>query len=108
MRAGPESIFPFSLQIFINNEWHDAVSKKTFPTVNPSTGEVICQVAEGGKVRPGDFCRHRLALFVSWVGSHSVAQASPGRVSVLPALSSAEVTGYVLPHGTQSLLYVFV
>lgn len=39
----------FCNQIFINNEWHDAVSKKTFPTVNPSTGEVICQVAEGNK-----------------------------------------------------------
>ncbi|KAI5613295.1 aldehyde dehydrogenase 2 family member, tandem duplicate 2, partial [Silurus asotus] len=37
-------------QIFINNEWHDAVSKKTFPTINPATGEVICQVAEGNKV----------------------------------------------------------
>ncbi|MGH0151608.1 UNVERIFIED_CONTAM: hypothetical protein FKN15_020770 [Acipenser sinensis] len=36
-------------KIFINNEWHDAVSKKTFPTVNPSTAEVICQVAEGDK-----------------------------------------------------------
>ncbi|XP_029475043.1 aldehyde dehydrogenase, mitochondrial [Rhinatrema bivittatum] len=36
-------------KIFINNEWHDAISKKTFPTVNPSTGEVICQVAEGDK-----------------------------------------------------------
>nr|XP_035932511.1 aldehyde dehydrogenase, mitochondrial isoform X2 [Halichoerus grypus] len=39
----------FYNQIFINNEWHDAVSKKTFPTINPSTGEVICQVAEGDK-----------------------------------------------------------
>lgn len=39
-----------SFQIFINNEWHDAVSKKTFSTVNPATGEVICQVAEGDKV----------------------------------------------------------
>uniref|UniRef100_A0A8C4PMG1 aldehyde dehydrogenase (NAD(+)) n=1 Tax=Equus asinus TaxID=9793 RepID=A0A8C4PMG1_EQUAS len=39
----------FYNQIFINNEWHDAVSKKTFPTVNPSTGEVICQVAAGDK-----------------------------------------------------------
>ncbi|XP_005403230.1 PREDICTED: aldehyde dehydrogenase, mitochondrial [Chinchilla lanigera] len=39
----------FYNQIFINNEWHNAVSKKTFPTVNPSTGEVICQVAEGDK-----------------------------------------------------------
>ncbi|XP_059843953.1 aldehyde dehydrogenase, mitochondrial-like isoform X2 [Hypanus sabinus] len=36
-------------KIFINNEWHDAVSKKTFPTINPSTGEIICQVAEGDK-----------------------------------------------------------
>uniref|UniRef100_A0A8C6DUB9 aldehyde dehydrogenase (NAD(+)) n=1 Tax=Moschus moschiferus TaxID=68415 RepID=A0A8C6DUB9_MOSMO len=39
----------FYNQIFINNEWHDAVSKKTFPTVNPSTGDVICHVAEGDK-----------------------------------------------------------
>uniref|UniRef100_A0AAY4A4L1 aldehyde dehydrogenase (NAD(+)) n=1 Tax=Denticeps clupeoides TaxID=299321 RepID=A0AAY4A4L1_9TELE len=36
-------------KLFINNEWHDAVSRKTFPTVNPSTGEAICQVAEGDK-----------------------------------------------------------
>ncbi|XP_071943113.1 aldehyde dehydrogenase, mitochondrial-like [Antedon mediterranea] len=36
-------------QVFINNEWHDAVSGKTFPTVNPSTGDIICHVAEGDK-----------------------------------------------------------
>ncbi|XP_072271971.1 aldehyde dehydrogenase, mitochondrial [Pyxicephalus adspersus] len=36
-------------QLFINNEWQDASSKKTFPTINPSTGEVICHVAEGDK-----------------------------------------------------------
>uniref|UniRef100_A0A4D5R9U2 Retinal dehydrogenase 1 n=1 Tax=Scolopendra viridis TaxID=118503 RepID=A0A4D5R9U2_SCOVI len=36
-------------KIFINNEWHDSVSGKTFPTINPSTGEVICQVQEGDK-----------------------------------------------------------
>ncbi|KAJ4930804.1 hypothetical protein JOQ06_025111, partial [Pogonophryne albipinna] len=34
------------LSLFINNQWHDAVSGKTFPTINPATGEVICQVAE--------------------------------------------------------------
>jgi len=38
------------IQIFINNEWVDAVDGKTFPTINPSTGEVICEVAEGTKV----------------------------------------------------------
>ncbi|KAF4113736.1 aldehyde dehydrogenase, mitochondrial-like [Onychostoma macrolepis] len=36
-------------KIFINNEWHDAVNKKTFPTINPATGEVICHVAEGNE-----------------------------------------------------------
>lgn len=38
-------------QLFINNEWQDAVSGKTFPTINPATGEVICQVAEADEVR---------------------------------------------------------
>uniref|UniRef100_A0A7E4VY32 Aldedh domain-containing protein n=1 Tax=Panagrellus redivivus TaxID=6233 RepID=A0A7E4VY32_PANRE len=34
---------------FINNDWQDAVSGKTFPTVNPSTGKVIAHIAEGDK-----------------------------------------------------------
>ena len=38
------------LQIFINNEWRDSVSGKTFPTVNPATGEVIAHIAEGDAV----------------------------------------------------------
>uniref|UniRef100_A0A3B4X954 aldehyde dehydrogenase (NAD(+)) n=1 Tax=Seriola lalandi dorsalis TaxID=1841481 RepID=A0A3B4X954_SERLL len=33
-------------KLFINNQWQDATSGKTFPTINPATGEVICQVAE--------------------------------------------------------------
>ncbi|XP_015912157.1 aldehyde dehydrogenase, mitochondrial [Parasteatoda tepidariorum] len=32
---------------FINNEWQKSVGGKTFPTVNPSTGEVIAHVEEG-------------------------------------------------------------
>ena len=39
----------FLSQIFINNDWVDSVSGKTFPTTNPATGEVICEVAEGDK-----------------------------------------------------------
>ncbi|CAF1358008.1 unnamed protein product [Adineta steineri] len=34
-------------QLFINNEWHKAIKGKTFPVINPSTGEEICQVEEG-------------------------------------------------------------
>ncbi|GAV08728.1 hypothetical protein RvY_18382 [Ramazzottius varieornatus] len=36
-------------KIFINNEWHDAESGKTFPTINPSTGEKIADVAAGDR-----------------------------------------------------------
>ena len=34
-------------KIFINNEWRNSKSGKTFPTVNPATEEVITQVQEG-------------------------------------------------------------
>ncbi|CAH8521128.1 unnamed protein product, partial [Dicrocoelium dendriticum] len=33
-------------QLFINNEFVNSVSGKTFPTVNPATEEIICQVQE--------------------------------------------------------------
>ncbi|XP_058818872.1 aldehyde dehydrogenase, mitochondrial-like [Topomyia yanbarensis] len=36
-------------QIFINNEFVNAVSGKTFPTINPSTGKKIADIAEGDK-----------------------------------------------------------
>ncbi len=35
--------------LFIGGKWLDSVSGKTFPTVNPATGQTICQVAEGDK-----------------------------------------------------------
>jgi aldehyde dehydrogenase (NAD+) len=35
--------------LFIGGKWQDSVSGKVFPTVNPATGETICQVAEGDK-----------------------------------------------------------
>uniref|UniRef100_G3U8G8 Aldehyde dehydrogenase, cytosolic 1 n=1 Tax=Loxodonta africana TaxID=9785 RepID=G3U8G8_LOXAF len=39
-------------QLFISNEWQDAVSKKTFLTVSPTTGEVIKHVAKGDQDDP--------------------------------------------------------
>ena len=33
-------------KILINNRWVSSCSGKTFPTINPATGEEICQVAE--------------------------------------------------------------
>ncbi|XP_073814694.1 aldehyde dehydrogenase X, mitochondrial [Musca autumnalis] len=40
---------PKYTKLFINNEFVDAKSGKTFPTVNPATGKVIVEVAEGDK-----------------------------------------------------------
>ncbi|RWS10468.1 retinal dehydrogenase 1-like protein [Dinothrombium tinctorium] len=36
-------------QLFVNNEFKNSVSGKTFPTINPATGEKICDVQEGDK-----------------------------------------------------------
>merc|ERR1719309_579294 len=35
--------------IFINNEWVESESGKTFTTVNPATGQVIAEIQEGDK-----------------------------------------------------------
>ena len=34
-------------QCFINNEWVDAASGKTFTTIHPANEAPICQIAEG-------------------------------------------------------------
>ena len=39
-----------SLQMFINGEWVDSVTKETFATINPGTKEEIAYVPRGGKV----------------------------------------------------------
>jgi len=40
---------PKYTKLFINNEWVDAVSGKTFSTYDPTNGEKICDVAEADK-----------------------------------------------------------
>src|SRR5260370_17927410 len=34
-------------QLFINGQWADAASGKTFETPNPATGETLARIAEG-------------------------------------------------------------
>ncbi|XP_066448965.1 retinaldehyde dehydrogenase 3 [Eleutherodactylus coqui] len=36
-------------QIFLNNDWHQSVSGRTFPVCNPATGKKICDVQEADK-----------------------------------------------------------
>ena len=40
---------PKYTKLFIDNEFVDAASGKTFPTFDPTTGEKICDVAEADK-----------------------------------------------------------
>ncbi|CAD5210119.1 unnamed protein product [Bursaphelenchus okinawaensis] len=50
--AAPEPVWdnlPHCTQIFINNEWRNSKSGKTFATINPATGEKIADVQEGDK-----------------------------------------------------------
>ena len=38
-------------RMLINGQWEHAESGETFSTYNPATGEVICEVAAGGRGR---------------------------------------------------------
>ena len=46
--ASPQKagIAPSATRLLINNRWVDSESGRTFATLNPATGEEICQVAE--------------------------------------------------------------
>ena len=43
-----ESFIGTPRQLFINGQWCDAVSGRTFETPNPATGETLARIAEGG------------------------------------------------------------
>jgi len=50
--AATETIAPPKVadrKMLIDGKWVDSVSGKTFETVNPATGDIICQVAEADK-----------------------------------------------------------
>jgi len=47
-RIAPPAVAPRQ-QMLIGGKWVDSASGKTFTTVNPATGKVICEVAEGDK-----------------------------------------------------------
>ncbi len=44
--SAPAGVGVGPTKLLINNKWVSSRSGKTFPTLNPATGEVICQVAE--------------------------------------------------------------
>ncbi len=65
----------FYLQIFINNEFIDAKSGKRFPTLNPSTEEVICEIAEADKVKTlKESCMLKMLTYLLTFGTYMMKQ----------------------------------
>eukprot|EP00026_Physarum_polycephalum_P008056 Phypoly_transcript_08133.p1 GENE.Phypoly_transcript_08133~~Phypoly_transcript_08133.p1 ORF type:complete len:485 (-),score=91.75 Phypoly_transcript_08133:22-1476(-) len=56
----------YQTKLLINNEWVDAVSGKTFPTIDPSTETVTAHVAEGDKADVDKAVAAAKIALVSW------------------------------------------
>ena len=44
-----QEFFSASRKILIGGKWGNTLSERTFPTFNPATGDVLCQVPDGQK-----------------------------------------------------------
>jgi aldehyde dehydrogenase (NAD+) len=53
-------------KLLLNNEWVDSASGKTFPTINPATGEKIADVAEGDRADVDKAVKFARKAFQSW------------------------------------------
>ena len=56
-------VTPSVTKLLINNRWVPSESGKTFATINPSTGEEICQVAEADAVNVDKAVKDARAAF---------------------------------------------
>src|SRR5262245_1804216 len=52
--------------LFVNGEWQDALSGKTFSVRNPATGEVIAEIADGGVAETRAAIEAAHAAFPAW------------------------------------------
>ena len=64
--------------LFIDGEWVDSVSGKTFETLNPTNGQVIARVAEGDKADI-DRAACSSAPPSKRLGTHSIPKRRRGR-----------------------------
>lgn len=65
---------PTQTKLFINGKFVDAVSGKTFPTINPATGQVIANVAEADKADVDLAVKAARAAFESTWGKMPASQ----------------------------------
>ena len=53
-------------QMYINGQWVEAKSGKTFPVINPATGETLTTVPDGGVEDARAAINAAQAAFKSW------------------------------------------
>src|SRR5688500_10646219 len=67
-------------KLLINNEWVDSRSGKTFSTINPATGDEICQVAEADSADVERAVRAARAAFGAKAPWRRMAAAARGKL----------------------------
>ena len=73
--------------LFINGEWKDADSGKTFAVKNPATGEILAKVADGGVAET------RRAIEIAHQAFSSWSQTTADKRAVLLARAAQLMTG---------------
>ena len=63
-------------KLFINGQWVDAASGKTFETPNPATGETLANVAEGDAEDIDRALAKKLRAGTVWINCYNVFDAS--------------------------------
>ena len=69
-------------KMLINGKWVESASGKTFPTYDPSTGEVLAKVAEGDRE---DIDRAVKAARAAFAASDPISVTRPSRPLILPS-----------------------
>ena len=76
-------------KLLINGKWVESVSGKRFKTVNPSTGEAICDVAEAERIREAARCRDiRINAFILQALKNTWNQQLPLHVAIEAPLTA--------------------
>jgi aldehyde dehydrogenase (NAD+) len=69
-----------STKLLINNRWVPSESGKTFPTINPATGEEICQVAEADAADVNKAVQAARAAFATKAAWRRMSAAERGKL----------------------------
>lgn len=86
----------FITKAYVNGEWIDSISRKTFGVTNPSNGEKIATIPEMGVEDVAVAARHAAAAFKSWKTTSPKARGKIVRKWAELMLENAEDLGTLM------------